>query len=485
MSSEFGQEQNNPYTVKPELAVLESDPTIDCMRLQGPRKSESATPEQPTITLRPETPIETSLAPDGTRQDLMAVIALGENAAVGVVRSFDAKGHAKGLLTLFGEEHSESGISIGQLHDDEEVNLGRDSLIESVKSSGLSGDAIEGIVAGLKGVSQDHATVTLSKGNLTVSDRNSLNGSAVYGSVGGGWDGSSRGRLNRWQLESTPIDQTEKDSPRLSPVPEYKMAASRSIDPVTGESMSGPTYDDPRKNERKPIGELRPVVAQATGNTALAHIEAPESPGNDEPTRRSALDGQRKAPQIPVNTEAAPSEIDEASVATTESRPLNVEQDPNGEPERMQVNNDIAKMISRVPDDVIVESFTAALQKQSIRIAEGADQIRVLESVRQTFRNGTVNLSQEHAIETRKRIVDNGFHESAGGIWGVAPDPRSVQGRILIGAKEIIEDIVVEVSKKLDEGQGNVAVELPSATSPSSNKRPRRRPVLRERELPI
>lgn len=435
-------EQNNPYSSRPELAALNYAPGVTQLALEGPRKSIDATIENPRITIIPEVPLDTFDSPDGTKQELMAVLALGENVAVGVVRAADAEGRRHGFLTLFGEDGAEHGINLGALRNNEGVDLGCNSLANTVRSSGLSHQEATRIIAGLKGVSADHATMSLDRGRITVTDNNSLNGSAIYFSQ------EKRGfllnRPHKWAVSkgdampSAVAPDSPDDTRRNGPA--YEMSATSAVDGATGESVPGPTLDDPRNS-----GTTPPPAEMTLG---AGGINPPEVSG------------------------ASPL--------------LSTEQRAEDEGERRRLNADIAAMISRVPDATILETFQTALQNKELIIPEGGNKAQIYSNILQTIKSGSINLSLKDAAVIRARIAENGFHESNGGIWNATPDTRTLQGRILISAKNILEDIVIKISASPEDGQAPKAAEKDGGTPPSSRftDTRRRRGQLRERELP-
>jgi len=157
-----------------EIALLRRNPAIDSEDLFSSNKMQSGEhPDKPGIRIALDTPIETAVSGrSDVEQDLMAVLALGKDIAIGVVRGKNQSGGEVNYLSLFsdnprGKEGRASFIDV--LSEGTPVTIGRGKVEEVAGREGAS-----------PGVSGTHCTIELKDGILTVVDETSTNGTSVF-----------------------------------------------------------------------------------------------------------------------------------------------------------------------------------------------------------------------------------------------------------------------------------------------------------------
>lgn len=158
-----------------QLDMLRRNPAIGCEDLFSSNKMQSGEyPDKPGVRVPLDVPIETAVSDrSDVVQDLMAVVSLGKDVALGVVKGKDESGGEASYLSLlsddnpFGNEGRARFIDV--LAEGTPVTIGR-SRIEQVV--GLEGAA--------PGVSGTHCTIELRDGVLTVVDETSTNGTSVF-----------------------------------------------------------------------------------------------------------------------------------------------------------------------------------------------------------------------------------------------------------------------------------------------------------------
>lgn len=130
-------------------------------------------PAEPKVAVALRTPIESTVSDrSNVEQELMAVVTLGQDIALGIVKGKDNTGEEVSYISLFNNNKADNGGRawiIDVLREGSPLTIGR--------------AVIEGVV-GQKGiapaVSREQCTIELIKnGILTVTDRGSLNGTSV------------------------------------------------------------------------------------------------------------------------------------------------------------------------------------------------------------------------------------------------------------------------------------------------------------------
>lgn len=157
-----------------EIAMLRHDPSIGSEELFSSNKMQSAEyPDRPGVRIALETPIETAVSGrSDVKQDLMAVLALGKNIAIGVVRGQNQSGEEVNYLSLLSDDPSGSegrAKLVDVLSEGTPVTIGRGKIEEIAGREGAS-----------PGVSGTHCTIELKDGILTVVDETSTNGTSVF-----------------------------------------------------------------------------------------------------------------------------------------------------------------------------------------------------------------------------------------------------------------------------------------------------------------
>lgn len=160
-----------------EINKLRQDPDIGCEDLFSSNKMESNKyPDKPGVRVAPETPIETAVSErSDIKQSLMAVIALGQNIALGVVRGRNESGNEANYVSLLNNSASD--------------NEGRARIIDILKEGTpvtITRGGVEQVVGhegAARGVSSRHCTIELKDGILTVIDETSTNGTSVFTNI--------------------------------------------------------------------------------------------------------------------------------------------------------------------------------------------------------------------------------------------------------------------------------------------------------------
>lgn len=492
-----GQEQIKSYSAEPELKVLGSMPGVYDVPLQGPRKTGSNTSPDTTVAVLLGGPIDKLVADDTSSQELMAVLALGKNVAVGVVKVTDGNGKRSGHLTLFGEDGSESGIHLGSFVSGENIQLGRNGLANSVKSSGLPDDAVDRIIRGLEGVSADHATVSVTGGRVRVSDHNSSNGTTIYTSYG--QEMSALGRPERWNVSESnlPAPGKQESAPRPTPDDDV-MSATRAIDLSTGESVPGPTLDDPsRATPERTEAQILPKfteLGRSAGHVAVtSSIEPP--PTDSSPTNESVAnainprDGKSVPESTPDNTSTADAPHQAATPAEKthdgkpeSSKPETPDRDKSETDikEQARLNRKISMMVAQVPDKALAGAFKHAVSERRIQYTDRVDLVQKFNLVIAAFRGGFDSLPPDFAKDIHDRIEQNGFHQSSGGLWDAKPDSKTPLSKARNDAELIIKDIIEELLRT-----STNKPQEPKNVRRDATGRKRRPPEERLRERPL
>lgn len=157
-----------------EIESLRLNPAIACEDLYSSNKMQSGEyPDRPGVRVALETPIETAVtAHTDVEQDLMAVIALGQDVALGVVKGRDASGEEVNYVSLLNNELSD--------------NSGRARFVDTLKPGSpltigrVQVEQVAGRQDVSPGVSGTHCTIELEDGVLTVVDETSTNGTSVF-----------------------------------------------------------------------------------------------------------------------------------------------------------------------------------------------------------------------------------------------------------------------------------------------------------------
>lgn len=157
-----------------EIDKLRQNPTIGVEDLFSSNKMQSGEyPDKPGVRVALGSPIETAVSDKSdVEQDLMAVVALGKEVALGVVKGKDQAGDEASYLSLlsgnpFGNEGRARFIDV--LSEGAPVTIGRSRVEQVVGRQGA-----------VPGVSGTHCTIELKDGVLTVIDETSTNGTSVF-----------------------------------------------------------------------------------------------------------------------------------------------------------------------------------------------------------------------------------------------------------------------------------------------------------------
>lgn len=157
-----------------EIGWLRHNPAIGCEDLFSSNKMENDKyPDKPGVRVALHTPIESAISSrSDVEQELMAVVALGQNVALGVVKGKDSAGEEVSYVSLLNSNRSDNGGRariIDVLRDGSPLTIGRDRIEQVV---GREGSA--------PGVSGRHCTIELKDGILTVVDETSTNGTSLF-----------------------------------------------------------------------------------------------------------------------------------------------------------------------------------------------------------------------------------------------------------------------------------------------------------------
>jgi len=194
-----------------EITDLKQNSAIDCEDLFSSNKMRSQEyPDRPGVGVELHTPIETAVNINSdVQQDLMAVVALGKDVALGIVRGRDTSGEEVNYISLLNNSRSD--------------NNGRARFVDTLKPGTPIVISRSGIaqVVGRDGstpsVSGKHCSIELKGGVLTVVDETSTNGTSVF-------TNATRERTHQFaeiQIWSQPSTETkkliesEKESKRL------------------------------------------------------------------------------------------------------------------------------------------------------------------------------------------------------------------------------------------------------------------------------
>lgn len=165
------------YSLNRDIDNLRLSPDIKAEDLYSARKMGSAEyPDRPGVRVSLDTPIETAESPTtDVKQDLMAVVALGKNTALGIVRGRDTQGGSIYYVSLMNNGYY-----------DPTGNDGRAIFVESLKPgvpTVITREMIERLVIEkeiAQAVSGTHCTLEINDQILTVIDESSLNGTSVF-----------------------------------------------------------------------------------------------------------------------------------------------------------------------------------------------------------------------------------------------------------------------------------------------------------------
>lgn len=187
------------YTMQRELAALRWNPSIEAHELSSSNAPEN--PERQGVRIALGTPIETAVSPNtDVEQDLMAVLSLGRDVEVGIVRGRNKSGDEVFYTSLMNNGY----------HDPTGGD-GRAKRLETVRSSSpvtITREMIEALVNipdFARGVSRTHCTIQIENGVLTVVDERSSNGTSVFTNATGKKQ-RQFGDISQW---SQPSKETE------------------------------------------------------------------------------------------------------------------------------------------------------------------------------------------------------------------------------------------------------------------------------------
>ena len=163
------------YSMQHELAAIRWNPSVEANELKKENLDHS---ERQGVRVPLATPIETAHSPNtSVEQDLMAVVSLGENVAIGVVRGRETDGNQVYYASLMNNGRYPTG------NDD------RAKLLEVVRPGipvTITREMIEqltDIKEIARGVSRTHCTIEISDGVLAVVDEASSNGTTVFTNI--------------------------------------------------------------------------------------------------------------------------------------------------------------------------------------------------------------------------------------------------------------------------------------------------------------
>jgi len=163
--------QGEIYSSFKEIGMLEFNLGINHVNLS--KKEGDQYPHRQGVRVSLDTPIEASINKKShVEQELMAVIALGQDVALGIVKGKDSNGQEINYVSLlqnrFNSDHNGARAKIiNVLRDGSPLTIGR----EKIQQVG-EGSAPE--------VSRTHCTIVLKDGILTVIDEASTNGTSVF-----------------------------------------------------------------------------------------------------------------------------------------------------------------------------------------------------------------------------------------------------------------------------------------------------------------
>lgn len=183
-----------------EIDFLRRNPAIACEDLFSSNKMQSSEyPDKPGVRVALGTPIETAVSDrSDVEQDLMAVVALGKDVALGIVRGKDESGNETNYISLLNNEPSDNegrARFIDVLENDTPLTIGRDRIGQVYGREGAA-----------SGVSGKHCTIELRNGILTVVDETSTNGTSIFTNS----TNDSLRQFNRVHTWSQPSAETKK-----------------------------------------------------------------------------------------------------------------------------------------------------------------------------------------------------------------------------------------------------------------------------------
>jgi hypothetical protein len=103
----------------------------------------------------------------------------------------------------------------------------------------------------------------------------------------------------------------------------------------------------------------------------------------------------------------------------------------------------IKSALARVPQNVLLESITAVAQERLMD-----DQQVDINSLRQQLGqrlSGGLEIEPAKLEALAKRVQQNGFYESGGGIWQAQANPNTLLGRIAADARNLVHEIIADI----------------------------------------
>ena len=196
-----------------EISELRDNPGIAYEDLFSSNKMQSSEyPDKQGIRVALDTPLEVAVSSrSDVEQDLMAVLALGEDVAVGIVRARDESGDEVKYLSLLNNNHSDND---GRARLVVELKPGTPVIIRRGMLEKLMGK--EGVASGVSGT---HCAVELdSSGILTVVDEKSTNGTTVFSNATKGHPSRFRdvGIWSQSSVESKKLIDANREALRVS-----------------------------------------------------------------------------------------------------------------------------------------------------------------------------------------------------------------------------------------------------------------------------
>ncbi len=225
-------------SLKTEINYLSTRDNIGRDDLFSARmKDNPELPTRPGVRVELDTPIEIA---DSTRSDvlqnLMAVVSLGGDVAIGVVNARNQAGDEVNYLSLMSstkavssnnpDRHAARAKLIDVLEEGKPLTIGRSKLEQVLGSEGAGSSPVPA-------VSTKHCTIMLENGILTVIDEASLNGTSVFTNKSK-FEHEYFERIQSWCQQSTETEkliEASKEAKRLSRIAQLgKFSADNGVE---------------------------------------------------------------------------------------------------------------------------------------------------------------------------------------------------------------------------------------------------------------
>jgi len=142
---------------------------------------------------------------------------------------------------------------------------------------------------------------------------------------------------------------------------------------------------------------------------------------------------EQSAQQAAVHTEVV-----QPKAVTTEIAPQAPEQVRN------PYDQFVKSALARVPQNVLLESITAIAQDR-LTSGEQVDLNALQQQLGQRLSSSSLGIEPAKLEALAKRVQQNGFHESGGGIWQAQANPNTPQGRIAAEARSLVREITADI----------------------------------------